>query len=303
MTQDRTGLIWDDAKAFLAIARSGSLTAATRILGGGIATTSRRIERLEAALGVPLFIRHQSGYRLSDEGEALLPKAEALEDAARAFDAQANKESEAIGRVRLATAENFATHLIIPSLPAFFAKHPLVELDITTDISTVNLHRREADLALRMVKPDRGHVTVRRIGTLGFGVYGSASYMAARKTGDTTTDFGNDRFIGWPEAYNTLPAALWLQRILHGRQPILTTTTLAAQVQAATAGLGLAVLPHFLTQGLGLIHIPTEIDADQPIWLVIHTDLATSRRVRAVADHLAHMVHEQRHNLTDPHCP
>jgi len=303
MPQNKSGLIWDDAKTFLAIARSGSLTAATNILGGGIATTSRRIERLEAALGVPLFVRHQTGYSLSDEGVALLPKAEALEEAARAFDSQANTESEAIGRVRLATAENLATALIIPSLPSFFEKHPLLELDITTSFSTVNLHRREADLALRMVKPNRGHVTVRRVGTLGFGIYGSASYVEGRKAGPTSTDFQSDRFIGWPEDYNSLPAARWLQRTLRGSQPFLTTTTLAAKIQAAIAGLGLAILPHFLVHNSGLIHIPSECDADQPIWLVIHSDLAASRRVRAVADHLLHIVHEHSHNLAHPHCP
>lgn len=78
-------LNWNDTPAFLAVARTGTLTGAASALGAGVATVSRRIERLEAALGVPLFARAQTGYQLTDEGTALLPRAEALEAAMDGF--------------------------------------------------------------------------------------------------------------------------------------------------------------------------------------------------------------------------
>ena len=78
-------LLWDDARVFLAIARSGTLSGAAHALRMGVATVSRRLDRLEAALGLPLFSRHQQGYRLTDDGEALLERAEALEHAGLAF--------------------------------------------------------------------------------------------------------------------------------------------------------------------------------------------------------------------------
>lgn len=290
-------LIWDDARVFLAVARSGTLTGAADALGGGIATVSRRIERLEGALGVPLFARHQSGYRLTDDGEALLPKAEALEQAAETFGAQANAASAAAGRVRLATAENLANPVIIPSLPPLRARHPRLVLEIVTDVATVNLHRRDADLALRMVKPQRGNVTLRRLGTLGFGLYGSPAYVNARPGGPDAAAFDHDAFIGWSEAQSHLPAAQWIERALRGRPPALATTTLSAQFSAVVAGLGLAVLPHFLGRDAGLVQLPAELGVDQTIWLVIHADLAASRRVRVVADHLAEVIQAQRHRL------
>lgn len=290
---------WDDIRIFLAIARHGTLTGAAAHLNSGIATVSRRIDRLESALGVPLFARHQSGYRLTDEGEMLLPKAEALEESARALDGEASVAAQATGRVRLATAENLANPVIIPSLPVLVARHPRLTIEINTDIRTANLHRRDADLAVRMVKPERGNVSLRRIGTLGFGLYGAPRYLAMRPDGSDLQTLDRDRFIAWSEPYAALPAARWLERRLRDRPPALVTSTLAAQVSAARAGMGLAVLPHFLGVEAGLRRLPHELEIDQAIWLVIHSDLTQSRRVRVVADHLARIIRSQSARLRD----
>lgn len=285
-------LNWNDAPAFLAVARVGSLTAAAVTLGSGVATVSRRIDRLEAALGVRLFARHQSGYSLTDDGETLLPKAEALEDAMRTFDAGLEGDGRVTGHVRLATAENLANPIIIPALGSLLSENPGLSVEMLTDVATVNLHRRDADLAVRMVRPERGRVTVRKIGTLGFGLYGSPDYVANRSVALDAPFFETDRFIGWSELQSGLPAARWLERTLQGRQPILVTTTLSAQLSAASAGLGLAILPHFLAHEAGLRALPVMLGLDQSIWLVIHADLSASRRVRAVADCVKRTIQE-----------
>lgn len=290
-------LNWDDARVFLAVARKGSLMAAANALGSGVATVSRRIERLERALAVPLFVRHQTGYRLTDEGTALLPKAEALEHAAQNFENQAEHQAEVSGPVRLATAENLANPIIMPSLPALLKKHPNLELEIATDVASVNLHRRDADLALRMVKPERGNVTLRRLATLGFGLYGAHRYLAGRPNPQAGPE-DHDAYIAWSEAQSHLPAAQWIERKRRSRPAAVTTTTLSAQLHAASAGLGLAVLPHFLAREAGLIELPQELGVDQTIWLVIHSDLTQSRRVRAVADHLCDVILSQRDRLS-----
>ncbi len=291
-------LLWDDAKVFLAVARCGTLTGAARQLGGGVATISRRIERLEAALQVPLFARHQSGYRLTDEGEALLPRAEVLEEAARVFSAQASIQNETMGRVRLATAENLANPLIIPSLPTLLRAHPKLEIEIITDVAAVNLHSRDADLALRMIKPDRGNIRARRVGSLGFGLYASSDYFKQRIGGRENEQFNQDQFIGWSEAQSHLPAAKWIDNVVRGKPYALVTTTLSAQLSAAEAGIGMAILPHFLAEQSGLVRHTIEVNANQPIWLAIHNDLANSRRVRVVADHLAQVVRDASERLS-----
>lgn len=290
-------LVWDDTRAFLAVARHGTLSAAAGALHIGIATLSRRIDRMEEALGVPLFVRHQSGYQLTEDGSDLIEKAEAMENAAIALSTGAKLQAQLTGKVRLATAENFASGLIIPALPEFQARFPGLMVEIVTDITTVNVHRRDADLALRMVKPQRGNVTLQRLGTLGYGLYASEAYVQGRNPGTDRGSYETDAFISWGEGQSHLPAAQWAERMLRGRAPALTTTSLSTQVTAAAAGLGLAVLPHFLAADAGLVCLNANIGIDQPIYLVIQSDLAQSRRTRALADFLAELVHSNRTRL------
>lgn len=207
-----TRLNWDDTPVFLAVARAGTLTAAAEQLSTGVATVSRRIERLEASLGVPLFIRQQTGYLLTDEGNALLPRAIALEDTMGVSRAGVIAESQVVGHVRLATAENLANPIIIPALTQLLNRHPGLLVEVITDVAALNLHRREADLAVRMVRPKNGNVTVRRIGTLGFGLYGATSYIAERSGDLDGTCQDDDRFIGWSERQSSLPAAQWIEQ-------------------------------------------------------------------------------------------
>lgn len=288
-----TSILWDDARVFLAIARSGTLSGASVVLEMGIATVSRRLDRLELALGVPLFSRHQSGYRLTDDGEALLERAEALEYAGQAFGDAAQQQGRVAGCVRLATAENLANPLIIPSLSSLFSAHPDLRVELVSGVQTLNLHRRDADLAVRMIKPETGNVTIKRLGTLGFGLYGAQSYLETRPAGSDLTRFDEDTLIGWTESHGHLPAAKWLARLPRSQPCKLETNTLSAQLSATLSGLGLAILPHYLARQAGLVCLLSELNADQPIWLVLHTDLAHSRRVRVVADHLIQLFEDK----------
>ncbi|MCV6586790.1 MAG: LysR family transcriptional regulator [Marinibacterium sp.] len=291
MPQHSDLLVWDDVRAFLAVMRAGTLSGAAEQLGLGIATVSRRITRLEQAMGQPLFVRLQSGYQLTEDGAALSGRAEQMEIAALSLQSGLPQQAEVSGMVRLATAENLATGLIAPALGRLRAAYPRLALEIVTDVRAVNLHRRDADIALRMVKPDRGNVTVQRLGRLGFGLYGAPAYLAARPAPP------DDALIGWTDTYAALPAARWIVRLLGGRGPVLATSSLASQFEACAAGLGLAVLPHFLARPRGLVCVGTDPDVDQAIWLVTHRDLAPSRRVAAVAGFLRDLVAENRATL------
>ncbi|WP_421850171.1 LysR family transcriptional regulator [Marinomonas sp.] len=284
-------MIWDDTKAFLALARCGTLTAAATSLNMGIATLSRKIERLEHSLQTPLFLRFQTGYQLTDEGKNLLTNAEAMETAAFAFSKSAEKESQLIGRVKVATAENLATHLILPALGLFQQSYPNLHIDLVTDIHTANLHRRDADLALRMVRPTNGNVSFQRVGKLGYGLYCSAYYQKER-------DDAKDDFIQWGEHYEHLPAAQWISGQLAGKEPIITTTSVATQVTACLAGIGVAILPHPVARPTKLVCLADIPEINQEIYLVIQTDLTQSKRIRAVADFLSELVktHQDRLN-------
>lgn len=282
---------WNDLKYFLEVARGGSLTRASSVLRVSQSTVSRRITELETGLATRLFARHQTGYCLTDEGRELLGRAQAVEDNMLAFERGASGLSPAVsGVVRLATTENLATDLVIPALPRFVARHPQLRLEIVTTTATVELGRRDADLALRVVRPTHGNLKARRLGAMTHGVYGHRDYLA-RHPAQGPDALAGRAVIAWDEAHAHLPAAQWLARRAPDAHVVLAASTLRAQIAAVRAGLGLAVLPDFLATGANLVRVlaPSEVFSDG-IWLVMHADLAASSRVRAVADFLAETV-------------
>lgn len=292
--------IWDDVRIFLAVAHHGTLYNAAAFLGLGIATISRRIERLEESLGQRLFVRHQSGYKLTAEGVAMLPNAEEMEAAAMRLRCHCNEPGKIEGTVRLATSEMLANELILPALTVLLKEHSQLNLEVITDSKIVNVHQFEADLALRLVKPERGNVTVRRLGELGFGLYSSQHYVDRFNFCSLEDLYARGRFVGWSRLQSHLPAATWVSEKLNGRPLVLETTSLATQLAAVDAGAGVALLPHFVANRCGLICLNATPDIKCPLWLVIHSDLSHTPRVRAVADFLTLLIHNNQERLMRP---
>ncbi|SNY90539.1 transcriptional regulator, LysR family [Cohaesibacter sp. ES.047] len=283
---------WDDSRIFLALAREGTLSGAAKHLHTGIATVSRRIERMENALGIPLFLRHQSGYRLTDQGAAMLPRIEAIELAALNMQHQVEKQSGIEGFVRVACFESLITPFIIPALTPLLGDNPGLDIELVFHTSVVNIHRHDADLALRMIWPERGNLLVRQLASMGFGLYG-----ADEKT-------PSQRFITWPEMEDlTLPLA-WSRAFGAMDGPRLAVNTLNGQLEAVRKGIGRAVLPHFLARKAGLHLISNTLPngklMQRPVYLVTHANLAASRRVQTVSQAISDEITERRVELSDP---
>jgi DNA-binding transcriptional LysR family regulator len=286
---------WDDLRFFLAVARLGGLTGASEHLRVSPSTVGRRLSQLEQTLGSTLFAHHQTGYLLTDDGKALFAHAERVEDAVLELERVAmGRDLEAHGVVRLATAENIANFVIIPALPAFMARYPGIILELVTGIGSVNLAKHEADLALRLKRPEQGNVNIKRLGAQHFGLYASRDYLAAfRATGKS---FAEIDLITWADGFAFLPMTGWVNDLLDGRGPRLRTSSLFAQVVAVREGLGAAVLPCFIADGDPVFE-RIEVSGDpvtQDLWLVIHRDLAASSRVRAVATFIEELISSQR---------
>lgn len=267
-------LNWDDVRLFLALAREGTLSGAARHLGLGVATMSRRIERLEQVMGVPLFLRHQHGLDLTDQGGALLPRAEAVELAMTGLRRDAEAQSEIRGLVRLASIESLVSPVILPAVAPLLAANPGLDIEVSYAATTVNMHRHDADLAVRLVAPEAGHLMMRRLATLGYGLYGPPDGSRPK------------RQVVWPETEAFRRMHGWT-RLFPG-DGRLTLNTLEAQVAAVREGMGSGVLPHFLARRAGLTllapSLPDGSKMETPLLLVSHADLAASRRVRAVAE-------------------
>jgi len=285
-------LDWDDCRVFLALAREGTLSGAARQLAIGVATVSRRIERMEHGLDLPLFLRTQNGYVLTDQGETLLPRAEAVELAMLEMRKEASDHTEIRGMVRLTSIESLVVPFIVPALAPLLSANPGLDVEILFSSSTVNMHRHDADLALRMVRPERGHLRVRQLATMGFGLYGPP-------------DGGRpSRMVAWPEAANLGALLKWTDAFAQSQAPRLAVNTLPGQVEAVRCGIGVSVLPHFVARDAGLRLLEYRLAGgdpmQRPILLVTHADLAASRRVVSVAEAVSEEILRQRRALAEP---
>lgn len=283
---------WDDLRVFLALAREGSLTAASQRLHAGVATVSRRIERFEEALGVPLFLRHQTGYHLTDQGQALLPRAEAAEAAFAALHQEAGEQGEMRGSVRIASLETLVVPLVLPVLAPLMAAHAGLDIEILLSARAVNMHRHDADLALRTLRPELGNLRVRQLIDMDYGLFGPADGQPPA------------RHIAWPEEESHGSVTTWSRAFAGAGGPRFTVNTLTAQLEAVRLGLGVAVLPQFLAGPAGLqllaARLPDGTRMRRPIFLVTHADLVKSRRVSTVADEMAEGIIARRKDFLLP---
>ena len=275
-------LDWDDLRYFMALADGGSLAAAARRLKVEHATVARRIAALEEKLGAQLVDRRPRRYELTEAGRRVVAHARTMET-----------EAFAIERALLGGAESRVVDLAV-SAPPLLARlvarhlvklrtdHPDIRLTLLGETRNVSLLRREADLALRLARPTDQSLIIRKVGALCYRLYGSAAYLTATRAADYS-------FIAFDESLDDLPQQIWLKEQMakfqsDGRQIALRSNDLGTQAEAAAAGIGLAVLPHFIAGALGLKSAgPRQLSFQRDIWLTYHRDLQKNPSVKAAA--------------------
>ncbi|KAA8994984.1 LysR family transcriptional regulator [Affinibrenneria salicis] len=285
---------WNDLRFFLEVARTNSLTKTAIKLKVSQSTVSRRISELESSLQTCLFLHHQTGYFLTDAGEEVLKYAEEVEGKVGKLEKKiSGRDLTPAGTVRLATAVTLANHLIVPALPRFKACYPDIMLELITGVNTVSVVRNDADIALRLVRPEQNSVKIRKVGVVASAVFGSETYIREHPAPADSPITGRS-FITWDKSFSHLPSARWLNEHFPDRASTLASTSLVTQIAAVKAGLGLAVLPCFIAaQNSDLVEIiHTQCVFSEDLWLVSHTDLAASSRIRAVADFLIEIIAE-----------
>ncbi|WP_448188008.1 LysR family transcriptional regulator [Azospirillum sp. sgz301742] len=287
--QKRTaGLDWDDVRVFLELARAGSLSAAARTLRISHATVGRRIAALEATLGRALVERRPDGYALTPEGEAVRALADGMDEHALAILRRGGWEVGLTGTVRLTMTQALADSFLVPRLGPLRARHPGLDLEIMIDNRALSLARREADLAIRQARPQRGELITRRLATLAYGLYAAPG--------------APDAFITFDETLAELPEAVWFAGHTRGRRIAFRSNSVQAQLAAAKAGFGTALLPRWLAAAEpDLLSVPAaEPPPPREAWLVLHRDLKDVPRIRAVAEHLVALFDANRDLLSGP---
>lgn len=277
-------LSWDDLRFFLAVHRGGNLAEASRRLRVDATTVSRRMDQLEQELGTALFVRRRGSWSMTPVGERILRSAEVAERAVADVDRIAAGGERAEGRVRVTTLESVATYLIAPSLPSFYAHYPDIQVDLTSSIRVLDLERGEADLAVRLGRPQTPTLKTRRLATIEERPYAARSWLAARGVDAEQLidlDGAETLCIFQRDDEQALRA--------HGAGPaVLRTRSATTLLSACASGAGVALLPDLLAASdPRLVPLPAlDLGRRSTLWLVFHEDVGAQARVRALMDHL-----------------
>ena len=280
---------WNEPRLVLAVVRAGSLTQAAKTLGIDHSTVFRRLNALEEKLGVRLFERLPGGaYQPTAAGERMAAAAERMEDEALALDRDiAGRDHRLSGRLRVTSSETLAYRLLTMQIAAFREAHPGIVVELAIDNRVLSLSRREADIALRPVRPKEGDLWGRKLADVAWTVYGSRAYLDENGLLSSAADLARHPLIGWDEGAVGIGAAAWLERVAPTESVIYRTTSLVNQLVAAKAGIGLAVLPCYLGDlepdlARALAEPVRELGTE--LWIVTHADLKRTARVRAFLD-------------------
>ncbi len=277
---------WNDLRYLLAVHEGGSLAAAARKLRVDAATVGRRLTALERAVGVRLLEKAPGGMRLTVAGEQAVQAARHIDETATTLERQlAGADVHVSGTVRVTAPETVVSHVLSPHLPAWRERHPALRLELLAATQVLNLSRREADVAVRLFRPQEPTLTVRKLGELSFALYGARAYV--RQHGRPRLEALREHvLLGYDDSLAQTPERQWLERMGAGALFALRSNSRYALLEAARQGLGLTVLPCYLADGVpGLMRL-CAVDAlpTREAWLAVHPDLQHAPRVRATID-------------------
>lgn len=279
------GFDWNDLRSFLAVARSGRLTAAAQRLQVDHTTLSRRIGALEHALKAKLFDRSPSGYGLTEPGRRLLPTAEEMERLALAAQEAVGGSAAAVeGTVRIGAPEGFGSYFLAPRIAALKALHPDLLVQLIAQTAVFSLSKRDADIAIAVSRPPAGRLVVSKLTDYDLGLYAAPAYLEAHRPIRTGADLSGHRFVSYIGELLHFPELDFLQHVAPGGATSVESSNLLAQLRATLAGAGLCVLPAFLAgEEKGLVRVlAEEVSLTRSLWLIVHQDLAELARVKAV---------------------
>jgi DNA-binding transcriptional LysR family regulator len=275
---------WNDVRAFLAVARSGRLTAAAARLGVDHSTLSRRIAALEHSLKAKLFDRSPSGYSPTDAGRRLMPLAEEMERLALGAAETVGGSAGLIeGMVRIGSPEGFGSYFLAPRIQKLKAQYPQLVVQLVAASAVFSLAKREADVAISVSRPPAGRLLVSKLIDYDLGLYAAPGYLAGSADIRSCDDLKGHRFVSYIGDLLHFPELDFLQQVVPGGTTSMESSNLVAQTRATLAGAGLCVLPAFLArEEAGLVRVlADEVNLTRSLWLTVHQDLAELARVRA----------------------
>lgn len=287
---DQRRLDWTLLRSFLAVIDTGSLIGAARRVGSYQPTLSRQVAELESQLGVPLFARTGRGLIPTTAGRAIVEAAREMAAAANRVEAAIHgSRAEMKGTVRIACSEVVAVYLMPQVVVALRRQHAQIQVELVSSNAVSNLLRRDADVALRLVRPNQSSLVARKIAAMPMGAFAAPEYLIGRTSPSTAGDLHHHELIGLDND-DTLIHALSTAGVAVGRDSFsVRTDDQVAGIRLVQAGAGIGFMPCYVAAQIGgleavLARVPA---VALPVWLAVHREIRGSSVVRAVYDFLA----------------
>jgi DNA-binding transcriptional LysR family regulator len=280
---------WNDLKLILAIHRAQSLGGGATALGINHSTAFRRLNALEEKVGTRLFERLPGGvYHPTAEGERVAGAAERIETEADTLVREVTGSDRRLtGALRVTSSETLAYSVLTKQLARFREAHPGIVVELVVDNRVLSLSRREADIALRVTRPKEPDLFGRKLADISWTVYATKALLKRHGRIDSTDALADRPFVGWGAEVTGIAAADWLAERIEPSQVVYRANSLINQFIAAKAGIGFVVLPRYLGD-IDAALVPA-LDGAVPeltreLWIVTHSDLKKTARVRAFFD-------------------
>ncbi len=278
---------WDDLRVFLAVARQGRLQAAGRTLGFDPTTAGRRIGALEEALGTRLFDRSPEGYAMTEAGRSLLAHAQAMESQASAAAEEVGGQSDRLsGTVRIGAPDGVSNYLLIDACDALSRDNPELQVQVVALPRMFSLSKREADLAITVSPPSAGRLTVRKIADYRLHLYGRADLVEALGPVRTMADLQGARGIGYISDMIFDKELDYYALMGRETEPALTSNSLIVQLRWCLRGVGICILPEFVTREHPELRVllADDVRLTRSFYLVRHQDDARVARINRMAE-------------------
>jgi DNA-binding transcriptional LysR family regulator len=293
---------WTLIRSFLAVLDAGSLMGAARATGARQPTLSRHVAELEAQLGTPLFERTGRGVVPTSAAMAIADAARQMEEGALGLErALARQRDKASGVVRITASQVAAVWLLPPLLAEFQAEEPGIAIELVASNALSNLLRREADIAVRMIRPQQGSLVARKLADIGVGAYAHAKYLARAGEPRVPEDLLAHRLVGY-DRDETLIKGFATAGLPVSREAFaLRTDDHIAYGRLVASGTGVGFLAHYTASAEpGLERILPQLKIPPlPCWLAVHREIRGNRVVRRVYDFLATAIPERLAELID----
>lgn len=272
---------WDDLRVLLAVQRQGGHAAAGRALGVDPTTIGRRLVALEESVGTKLFQRTRNGLVATEEGARLAGHAERMESEVLA--SERTRGDALAGTVRVTAGDGVISHVLVPALGELFAQHPSLCVEFRGAFHTLDLSRREADIAIRLSRPTERALVGKKLGVARFGLFASEQYLARRGWPATEAALAEHDLIAYDASLDATAYMTWFRA--RAKKPFrIRSSTTGAMIAACAAGHGiaLAITPAFRHHP-GIVQVlPGAEIPPREAWAAMHGDLRKHPRVVAI---------------------